>query len=73
MTEVTMYKTSDGQIFESAAEADAHESLLQDEKIIDQFLDEQEWKRPAMRTRAKNTIMKFLDWKNRDTTLEAVA
>lgn len=62
-----MYKTTDGEIFETRKDADDHESTLQDKIEIGRFLDETKpGAKPAVRTRALNNIMEYLDWKNRD-------
>jgi len=65
MKEVTMYQTTDDQTFSDKVEADSHESRLTDIKSVNDYLDTQEWKRPAVRTKSFNAIMGFLDWKNR--------
>ena len=71
MPQVQMWKTSDGTIFESQAEHDAHESRLSDAQLVESFLDTQEFAKPAVRTKAKKSIMAFLDWRNRAAEHEA--
>ena len=76
MPQIEVWKTSDGQIFETKKEHDDHESRLNDELIVENFISAREWKSGAQSTRARNLIMDFLDWKNRpemDTTKEAAA
>ena len=66
MPQVQMWKTPDGEIFETQKEHDDHMSFLQDQDLVEDFLNLREWKSAAVRTKARNVIMDFLNWRNRD-------
>lgn len=70
MPQVQMWKASDGTIFDNQKEHDDHESRLEDGRLVDAFLDAQQFAKPAVRTKARNAIMGFLDWRNRDVPAE---
>ena len=73
MPQVRMWKTTDGQIFETEKEHDDHESRLQDELIVGKFIASREWANEAQRTKAQNILMEFLDWKNRPVVVDISA
>ena len=56
---VQMFRTTDGQTFETEAEAAAHQSALESEAKVDAFIAGREWKK-GQATHAKNVIMQFL-------------
>ena len=65
MPQVQMWKTSDGKIFDNEKEHDEHESRLKDVAIVEEFLSFQKWANKAQESKARNTLMAFLDWQNR--------
>ena len=63
MKEVTMYQTDfDEQVFPTAEEARAHESMRADEVEIAEFCVAGELTK-GQATRAKNIIVRFLKWR----------
>lgn len=56
---VQMFRTTDGETFETEVEAQAHQSALESEAKVDAFIAGREWKK-GQATHAKNVIMQFL-------------
>jgi hypothetical protein len=67
MQETTMYKTTDGQVFDELADAQAHEAHLANEVRVEKFLDAnyplavEGAKQGPARSMAKKAVEQFLD------------
>ncbi len=67
MQETTMYKTTDGQVFEDLAMANAHEAKLANGVRVEKFLDAcypkaaEGSKQGPARSMAKSAVEKFLE------------
>lgn len=61
MEQVTVFKTSDGTVFDTEVEAQAHEKELANLNQISEWLNTTDLTK-ASRTRAKNSVVEFLAW-----------
>jgi hypothetical protein len=61
--DVTMKRTSDGSIFHDEDEAAVYERHYQNKQLVEKYLALQDDMKPATKTRAKQAILDFLDWR----------
>ena len=61
---IEMFEACDGTVFGSILEAEAHEQKLQDEELIERFLESEEnvYDKSAHLTVAENTLLAFSAW-----------
>ena len=67
MEQVKAFKTSDGTLFDSAAQAEKHEAFLQHSNVVEEFLDGDlnPYSGPQ-RVIARNSIINWELWKSKN-------
>jgi hypothetical protein len=69
MEQIKAFRTSDGNLFDTAEQAEKHEAFLKHSDVVDQFLDSDlsPYKGPQ-RVIARNSIINWELWKTRNAT-----
>jgi len=71
---IEMFEACDGSVYGSILEAEAHEQKLQDEELIEKFLESEEnvYDKSAHLTVAENTLLAFSAWCRGERKTDAV-